>query len=295
LSRVRLRQDLAAQPISSHRSYRGAIEILEIFARQLSFRHYACYCTYLNMDALTATAASGLRARMESLDMLANNLANAGAAGYKADREFYAVYADAEAAQASAAGLSPPVGVQPVIDRPWVDLSQATLQHTGSPLDLALSGPGFFAVNGPAGTLYTRNGSFQINTSGEVLTGEGHKLRLRNGGTLRIDPALPVEIGEDAWVRQQGAVLGQLEITQFSGPDVLRKAGSSYFQAANAGTESIGTQVHQGKLEASNVAPAQSAVRLVGILRQFDMLQRAIALGGDMNRKAVEEVAKPNV
>ena len=247
------------------------------------------------MDSLTATAASGLRARMESLDMLANNLANAGAAGYKADREFYAIYADAEAVQAANAGISRHVGVQPVIDRPWVDLSQATLQHTGSPLDLALSGPGFFAVNGATGTLYTRNGSFQVNTAGEVMTGEGHKLRLRNGGTLKIDPTLPIEVGEDAWVRQQGALLGQLEITEFRGPDVLRKAGSSYFQAGAAGVESAATQVHQGKLEASNVAPAQSAVRLVGILRQFEMLQRAIAIGGDMNRKAVEEVAKPNV
>jgi flagellar basal-body rod protein FlgG len=105
---------------------------------------------------------------------------------------------------------------------------------------------------------------------------------------------LTVEIGEDASVRQQGAVIGQLEIAEFSGPDALRKAGSSYFQSAAAGAGSSLTHVHQGKLEASNVAPAQSAVRLVSILRQFEMLQRAVAIGGDMNRKAVEEVAKPN-
>jgi flagellar basal body rod protein FlgG len=246
------------------------------------------------MDALTAAAASGLRARMESLDMLANNLANAGASGYKADREFYAIYADVEAAQAADAGLSPPVSLQPVIEKPWIDLSQATLQHTGSQLDLALSGPGFFAVNGPAGTLYTRNGAFQVNAAGDVMSAEGHKLRVRNGGALKIDPALPVEIGEDAAVRQRGVVVGQLEIAEFNGPDVLRKAGGSYFQSAAAAAESTRTQVHQGKLEASNVAPAQSAVRLVSILRQFEMLQRAVALGGEMNRKAVEEVAKPN-
>ena len=247
------------------------------------------------MDPLTANAASGLRARIESLDMLANNLANAGASGYKADREFYAIYADAEAAEASALGISPPLAVQPVIDRPWIDLSQATLQHTGGPLDLALSGRGFFAVNGPSGILYTRNGAFQISAAGQVMTPEGYPVRLRDGTTLRMDPAAPLEIGQDGSVLQQGAVLGQLEIREFPGPDALRKAGGSYFQSATAGAPSASTAVHQGKLEASNVAPAASVVRLVDILRQFEMLQRAISLGGDMNRQAVEEVAKPNL
>jgi len=76
--------------------------------------------------------------------------------------------------------------------------------------------------------------------------------------------------------------------------DVLQKTGSTYFQLAAPGVSpsSSKAEIHQGSLENSNVNSAQSAVRLVGIMRQFEMLQKAISLGADMNRKAVEDVAK---
>src|SRR5947199_6209968 len=98
------------------------------------------------MDPLTAVAASGLRARMESLELLANNVANASTGGYKADREFYGLYAAPEADDNGS--------TMPLIERPWTDLSQGPLQSTGNPLDLALTGRGFFAVDGPRGPLY---------------------------------------------------------------------------------------------------------------------------------------------
>ena len=100
------------------------------------------------MDPLTAIAASGLRARMESLELLANNVANASTDGYKADREFYSLLYGAEAQD------SDPLSTMPVIERPWTDLSQGPLQVTGNSLDLALSGSGFFTVQGPQGPLY---------------------------------------------------------------------------------------------------------------------------------------------
>src|SRR5205085_11375182 len=100
------------------------------------------------MDPLTAVAASGLRARMESLELLANNVANAATGGYKADREFYGLYTAAE---------SDATSTMPLIERPWTDMSQGIIHTTGNPLDVSLSGNGFFAVNGPSGRLYTRN------------------------------------------------------------------------------------------------------------------------------------------
>src|SRR5271169_2056345 len=108
------------------------------------------------MDPLTISAASGLRSRMESLDMLANNIANASTSGYKADREFYSLYAAPEAE----GPISGP-DTLPVIERPWTDLSQGEVRSTGNPLDVALQGKGFFAVNGPGGPMYTRDGSFR--------------------------------------------------------------------------------------------------------------------------------------
>src|SRR5688572_31326616 len=107
------------------------------------------------MDPLTSAAASGMRARLESLDMLANNLANASSAGYKLDREFYSLYAAAEAQADNGSDTQ----VLPLIDRPWTDFSQGVLQPTAKPLDIALQGKGFFVVSGTSGPLYTRAGN----------------------------------------------------------------------------------------------------------------------------------------
>lgn len=240
------------------------------------------------MDTLTITAAGGMRARMESLDMLANNLANTETGGYKTDREFYNLYMSADASGAedgSAATL-------PVIERPWTDFSQGTLRATGSPLDLALSGKGFFAVDGPSGSLFTRNGSFRVSAAGSLVTSEGYPVRTVSGDNLSVQPSGDLEVAPDGTVRQNGQTLGRLEIADFSNTDSLVKQGASYFRSAAPSQPASSAAVEQGKLESSNVGAAESAVRLVAIMRQFEMLQKAATLGSQMNREAVEEVAR---
>ncbi|MCX6623888.1 MAG: flagellar hook-basal body complex protein [Acidobacteria bacterium] len=117
---------------------------------------------------MTIAAASGLRARMESLDMLANNLANAGTTGFKADREFYDLYTGSEAGPAGASSALP------LIDKPWIDFSQGTIVATSNPLDIALSGAGFLTSRGPGGLLFTRNGSLPLSAAGELQTKDAY-------------------------------------------------------------------------------------------------------------------------
>lgn len=244
------------------------------------------------MDALTISAASGLRARMESLEMLANNLANTATDGYKSDREFYSLYFSAEA---RAAWPEARPATLPVIERHWTDFSQGTLRPTGNPLDMALSGRGFFSVNGPAGPLYTRNGNFRLSAAGVITTLEGYPVRAVGGGGLQTVSSAPIEVLADGAVLQDGLALGHLEVVEFADPAALAKQGASYFRPAVAGAApraAEGAAVMQGKLEGSNVAAAEGAVRLVSVMRQFEMLQKAIALGAEMNRRAVEEVAR---
>ncbi|MSV30267.1 MAG: hypothetical protein EXQ52_16225 [Bryobacterales bacterium] len=89
--------------------------------------------------------------------------------------------------------------------------------------------------------------------------------------------------------------MGRLELSDVKKSESLAKEGGNYFRLTDpAGlTKAASAQVVQGGLEGSNAGPAESAVRLVGVLRQFEMLQRAVAMGGEMNKKAVEEVARP--
>lgn len=240
------------------------------------------------MDPLTIAAASGLRARMESLELLANNLANASTAGYKADREFYDLYSAPEASS------SAEMARLPLIERQWTDFSQGVLTSTGNSLDVALDGRGFFAVNGPNGVLYSRGGTLRIARNGTLVTGEGYALRDIRTNPIRLDIAQPFEITREGAVRQAGQEVARLELVDFPQPASIAKLGGNYFHmtdpAARPGRSAA--EVHQAKLETANFNAAESAVRLVSVLRQFEMLQRALALGGEMNRRAVEEVAR---
>jgi flagellar basal-body rod protein FlgF len=244
------------------------------------------------MDPLTAAAASGLQSRMDSIDLLANNLANTSTSGYKSDREFYNTYLSADALN----NPDPAVGDSPVVERHWTDFAQGALTSTGNSTDLALSGHGFFAVNGPKGPLYTRNGSFQISSQGTLVTAEGYPVRLSNGQALTLDPNQALVVGADGTVSQNGAALGQLQLVDFADPSQLNKVSGTNFESPDpqkiTPQAATNVQVTQGKLESSNASPTESAARMVTLLRHFEMLQKAVKIGADMNRQAIEEVAK---
>lgn len=223
-----------------------------------------------------------MKTRMESLDMLANNIANTATVGFKTDRESYGLYRQE----------------LPVTQKQWTDFSQGMLSPTGNSLDLALSGQGFFALNSPKGTIYTRNGQFQVSKSNQLQTVEGYTLRdtQNNGQPIVVDPTQQIEIGKDGIVQQNGQTAGQIEIGGIDNPtEALSKLGSSYFafstQSAQA-TPNSTAEIHQGAVEQSNVPVSDAAVRLISIMRQFEMLQKAMSVGADMDKQAVEEVAK---
>jgi flagellar basal-body rod protein FlgF len=239
------------------------------------------------MDPLTITAASGMRARMESLDMLANNIANTETGGYKTDREFYSLYTSSEATGDDPATL-------PVIEKNYTDYSQGSMRVTSNPLDLGIQGKGFFAVDSPSGVAYTRNGSFQLTPAGKLVNADGFGVRSVSGQPIKLDPSLPVEVAADGTISQSGQAGGKLAVLDFVNQGDLVKQGNTLFRPADPKTTPIATsaEVQQGRLESSNVGNSESVVRLVSVLRQFDMLQKAIHIGREMNRKAIDEVAK---
>jgi flagellar basal-body rod protein FlgF len=240
------------------------------------------------MDPMTALAASGLRARMESLDLLANNIANASTGGYKADREFYSLYVGPEAEDEDSAAA------MPVIERQWTDLSQGSVHPTGNALDLALAGSGFFTVEGPNGPLYTRNGNFHLASDGRLMSPDGYPAQSVGGTALTVAASQPVEIMGDGTIRQGAANVGQLAIVDFADPAALAKQGGNYFVADPAAkpTAPSGTSVQQGQIEDSNAGTAEGAVRLVAVMRQFEMMQKAVMIANDMSKQAIEQVAK---
>lgn len=242
------------------------------------------------MDALTAAAASGIRARMETLDMLANNLANSSTAGFKSDAESYGLYISPEQVD-SPEGTTP--AILPVIQKRWTDFSQGTLLPTTNSTDLALNGKGFFIASTPSGPLYTRGGSFHASSSGQLETNEGYAVQGTNGKPIVLDNSKTFEVMPDGTVLQDGQQISQIAVVDFEDRSALSKHGGNYFVSSNQNPlPAAATEVQQGKLESGNTESAHSASRLVTILRQFESLQKAMTIGADMNRRAVEEVAK---
>ncbi len=241
------------------------------------------------MDQISVLAAAGMQSRMQSLDLVANNLANSSTSGYKTDGEFYTLFAS-EAAGEDESGKS----AVPMIQRQWTDFTQGLLEPTNNPLDFGLSGKGFFAVQGPSGPLYTRNGNFRFATSGALVTGEGYPLLQQNGQPFQANTAQPLEVSRDGEITQNGKSIGRIEIAEFESPAGLTKFGASYFSntTGKEPVEATSAQIYQGKIETSNVSASHGAVRIVGLSRQFEMMQKAISISNDMGKKAIEEVAK---
>ncbi len=230
------------------------------------------------------SAASGMKARMDSLDMLANNVANAATSGYKADREFYNLYQEQ----------------LPVVETHWTDFSQGALTQTGNPLNLALTGPGFFALTAPNGVAYTRSGYFEISKTNQLVSLNGYPLRnaMDQGKPIVVDPTQSVAIDKAGKVLQGGQTIAQIQIDQVdSAAKAIAKLGNTYFAVSDPQAKiqpADATEVQQGYVEQSNVAAADSAVRLVTVMRQFDMLQKAMNIGTQMDRSAIQDVAKPS-
>lgn len=253
----------------------------------------AAFHTLRHMDTLIATAASGMRSRLQSLDMLANNIANSNTAGYKADQEAYQLYFGEDSVDGWNSDQMP-ASAMPSLGRDWVDMSQGTLMDTGNMSDIAMAGPGFFVVQTSTGNLYTRTGNFRVSKQGKLTSQEGFPLLGVGNQPISLDPAKPWTMSASGTITQDGTTVGTLQIVNPDTPGGLVKRGGTYFALVPGKTVSAVTDpaLLQGKVEGSNVPAPQAAVKLVGVMRQFEMLQKAVRMAGDMNKQAVEQVAK---
>jgi flagellar basal-body rod protein FlgF/flagellar basal-body rod protein FlgG len=179
-----------------------------------------------------------------------------------------------------------------VLGAPRTDFSQGSLQQTGNPLDLALEGPGFFAVQAPTGVQYTRNGNFHLTRDGSLVTAQGFPV-LGNNGPVTL-PSGNAEISPAGVISVNGDVAGQLQLTDFDASVPLTSLGDAYYSApAAAATPASQLSVNQGSLESSNVNPVESAVSLIEIQRNAEMMQRALTtFHNDFNRIAAEDLPK---
>jgi flagellar basal-body rod protein FlgG len=175
------------------------------------------------------------------------------------------------------------------------DFSQGGLNATGGPLDLAISGEGFFTVRTPGGDFYSRNGHFRLSPEGALLTEQGFSV-LGGGGEIVIPPGIThLVIAEDGRIFGDGAEIGQIGLVSVDDLRKLEKMGGNLFRARN------GTQVEeieapgfmvQGFLETPNVDVVYEMVNMIEAQRQFEAYQKVMQTSDSVDREAITRVGR---
>lgn len=228
------------------------------------------------MDSGFYAACAGLRAQSQALEVAAHNLANLNTTGFRGQRtSFQTLLATARPTVPNVLNIA--TNNFGVLEGTHLDLAPGNLLTTGNPLDLGIEGNGYFAIQSPQGTRYTRDGSFRVARTGELVTSDGDPV-LGENGPIRV-PAGPVSVSSDGTLSVNSAVAGKIRLVEFAPETRLISEGKSLLSAP-AGTELPvrQTSVRPGMLESSNVNPISAVVSLIGVQRQFDMMQRAMSL-----------------
>lgn len=248
------------------------------------------------------TAASGMAAQQMNLDNIANNLANSSTAGFQQRRVQFSdllyqneIMPGSAASQQTtvAAGLQVGLGTKAVATE--LIQTQGAPQTTGNPMDMAISGIGFFQVLLPNGqTGYTRAGSFHPDAQGQLVTADGNPLQ--PAITIPAD-ATNITIGADGTVsvvqpgQAQASQVGNIQTAMFINPGGLNSVGNNIYLATTAsgdpvigspgGSDGLGS-IQQGMLEQSNVSVVDEFVQMILAQRSYESNSRVVKAGDEM-------------
>jgi flagellar basal-body rod protein FlgF len=217
-------------------------------------------------------AATGMEAAANAHEVTSRNLAHASVPGFRKMLSAFEAMQNpnGKTREEQLAGTE--------VKTPSFDFTSGPLNQTGSPLDLALEGDGFFVVNGPQGPLYTRSGTFQLDGQGQLVTPDGLPVQAASG-TITLPPNTPISkmvVGADGTVRVGSEELGRLEIRRFDNPQALQSVGATLFQAPpELAAQPAQARVLQGVREMSNVSPVNELVNLIAAQRHYEMSQKA--------------------
>lgn len=225
-------------------------------------------------------ALAGASPKSTQLDMIAHNIANVSTVGYKQDRMAFKEYLST-AVGASAPDKAATAGGNYSIE---TDFSNGPVIKSGNPLDLAIDGDGFFALEG---NRYTRGGNFKISSDGFLVTQNNLKV-LGNGGPISIEgEKIEVILSGEVFIDNDAA--GILKIVNFPDKSILQRLDASTFSADSAGEAST-SQVIQGYIESSNVETIKEMVKMMTALREFEAYQKIIRAFDEASSKVINEM-----
>jgi flagellar basal-body rod protein FlgF len=229
-------------------------------------------------------------------DAITQNLANANTVGYKRDITSFSSFPSVLLRNTDAAegGTIGPLGTGAQLSGVATDLSEGPIEQTDNPLDVAINGPAFLAVQTPQGVLYTRDGSLTQNAQGELVQASSGFPVLDLAGRPITLPANAgkIMITSKGTVEADGISMGQLQLAAPANPSDAVKQGNSLYQIANPVPAGANSTVQQGYLESSNVNIVQEMVAMIAVQRAYETGQKMIQTEDNATSKAVNDVAK---
>ncbi len=241
------------------------------------------------MDQTGYVLLSRMSAMLRGTDVLATNMANADTPAFRANRPVFATQLQQQR------NVATPVGGQPVayaIDRAtWRDGAIGPISTTGNPLDVAINGPGFFAVETPRGERFTRAGRFTLGGDGRLVDMEGNAVLDTNGRPVTFAPNdTRIEILGDGTIRTENGQLGRLRVVRFADEQAMQAEGNRLYATDQQPEALPRPNLVQGSLEGSNVNSVLEMTRLTNDVRAFQMVAQFMDTEGKRSSDALTRI-----
>lgn len=254
---------------------------------------------------------SGVFAALSSehrMNMISNNLANVNTVGYKADAVAFKdtmihfahdfIREPLENMRSKPLFPESQLRARTRLAVQETDFSQGSMQYTGNPLDIAITGDGFFRIETPNGEFLSRNGSFCQNSGGTLVTKQGWPV-LGAGGPIQIpEGTRNIHMDSSGRIFADGAEVGTLDITSVDRLTGLEKVGANLYRLREGSTaapldpRANGTLVNQGYLETANVNAVTEMVNMIEVQRSFEAHQKIMQSSDAVDREAISRVGR---
>jgi flagellar basal-body rod protein FlgF len=244
------------------------------------------------MDNTSAIILSRLTAQQRAMDVTAGNLANMSTPGYRGERMLFADWLSRQN------GTSAPKGDRTLAyaqDRAtYREQAEGTVTQTGNPLDIAISGDGYFTVQTAAGTRLTRAGRFTLQPDGTISDAAGHALLDTNNAPLKVTPTDTVlSVSADGAISSQNGAIGKIAVVKPNDPNRMTAEGGRLLRADVPTTPVAAPKLIQGAVEDSNVQPIAELVRMMDTERSFQFATQFVEAEGQRHQTAIDKIAAP--
>lgn len=244
------------------------------------------------MENTSYIALSRQNALWRQMDVIANNMANANTPAYKGEhmmfREFLMDTRSSDRATGTKLSYVQDTGM-------LRDTREGSLTKTDNPLDVGISGDGYFQIETQAGMRYTRNGHFRLDESGTLVNTQGFAVMDKNDNPIIFAPnETRIEIAGDGTVSTENGVVASLKVVRFANEQNLRNAGDGLYETTDQAETVERPRVAQGMMEESNVSPVLEITKMTELLRQYQAAQNMIDKEHERTMKMIDALVPRN-